>query len=356
MKLLFITDTFPPAVCGIGDYTYRLTNEIYKLNNDISVLTKIENENHAAPFKVHNTVKSWSPLNFSKIKKHIIELNPDAIHIQYPNIKSIGYYLLPFLIKVMAKYRGKLVISIHEHTHKTFIGKLANLTAVLFANVVIISEEQYQKSFRYFNSNIQSLRVLSNIPKASLTNTEKQFVKQKLNLGNKKLVSYFGFIVDHKGVDLLFEVCNPDEHYVLLIGDTTKFQSDYSKKIEKTLLTERWKNSAKATGFISENDVANFLAVSDVCLFPFKKGVGERNASFNAALIQNTFIITTHSKKEGYDSENNVFYTKIDDVKKMQEALRDFENYSPSKNNIALTNSWSDLAKKHLAFYSRNEN
>lgn len=354
MKLLIITDTFPPDVCGIGDYTYHLADEIYKLNNDVTVLTKIENTNHSEPFKVYNTINSWSALSFSKIKKCIDELNPDIIHIQYPNIKSMGYYLLPFLINIIAKYRGKVVITIHEHTHKTSIGKLANLIAVFFANIVFITEVNYKKAFRYFNSNIQLLPVLSNIPKSSLTETEKQLVKQSLNIGNRKLVSYFGFIVDHKGVDLIFEACNPEEHYILVIGDTTKFRSEYSKKIENILLSDKWKNSAKSTGFIRENDVANFLAASDVCIFPFKKGLGERNASFNAALIQNTFIITTHREMEGYDSNNHVYYTKVDDIKKIQEVLKNSVSYIP-KINKPHENSWSELAKKHLDIYSENE-
>jgi glycosyltransferase involved in cell wall biosynthesis len=352
MKILLITNEYPPDVCGIGDYTKNLCENLLDLEHEICIITKSKVLNQHNSNLALNTISNWSISDFGTIKKIIKKHNPDIIHIQFPNIKSIGYYLLPMLLKLSGVGK-KTIITIHEHTYKTIVGKLANIVAVLFSTAIIITENGYKKTFKWFNKNIFTLPVLSNIPKSTLNADEQIKLREKLGIQNKKLVSYFGFIVDHKGVDLLFEVCNPQEHFILLIGDIKRFYSHYSQKIEASINSEKWKNASLLTGFVPEQEVANLLYASDVCLFPFKNGAGERNASLNAAILQGTFTITTHQHKRGYESEQNLFYTAIDDIGAMQTALKNSNQYVDAKKQMNNENPWKKIALAHIDIYKK---
>ena len=65
-KILFITNNFPPITCGVGDYTYKLSQELVKQGWKVSILcaskpeiTKNNNNFKKEGIDVFSLVESW---------------------------------------------------------------------------------------------------------------------------------------------------------------------------------------------------------------------------------------------------------------------------------------------------------
>lgn len=85
----------------------------------------------------------------------------------------------------------------------------------------------------------------------------------------KKLLLFFGFIRDYKGLDLLINSMKYlDESYHLIIAGETYGKFDkYDKIILENNLEDR---VSKHVRYIDDNEVANFFSASDLCVLPYK--------------------------------------------------------------------------------------
>jgi len=353
IKIALLSNSFPPEICGIGDYTFFLFKSLTKNNQDVSVifphkdnnLKKVEYE--SLPFEL----KSWSIRNIYRTINILKKQNYDVIHIQNTNIKKISYYLIPILARILS--RLCVVVTIHEHSHKSLIGKLANIISIVAAHHIIVCEQAYKRSLSFFMSSkrITFLPVPPNIPKSQLSESDALLLKHNYAKG-KLLIGYFGFLVEHKGVKEIFKVCNPTEHFVLLISNFEKFRSKYSEEIKEIIESQEWRDSAYCTGFLPAEQVADLLYASDICIFPFKNGSGDRNASLSAARLQGTYCIVSHMTKRGYFQEENCYYTAPEDIEAMRKGILFYKEYTNKKSNKPTVNDWEYITAEHIKIYN----
>lgn len=94
--------------------------------------------------------------------------------------------------------------------------------------------------------------------------------RAKLNIPqDKKVILFFGFIRDYKGLDLLIEAMKylSEEYLLLIAGEVYGSFRKYEEIIEKNSLKNRTHLHIK---YIAENEVAEFFSASDVCVFPYR--------------------------------------------------------------------------------------
>ncbi|ROL57883.1 glycosyltransferase [Bacteroidetes/Chlorobi group bacterium Naka2016] len=86
---------------------------------------------------------------------------------------------------------------------------------------------------------------------------------------DRKILLFFGFIREYKGLDLLLETLAilPEEYYLVIAGESYTSFDKYNEQIEKLNLRERVKLFVR---YIADNEVPLFFSSADVCVLPYK--------------------------------------------------------------------------------------
>ncbi|WP_368236396.1 glycosyltransferase [Clostridium perfringens] len=362
MKICFIVGAFPNMKCGVGDYTYMLGTELSSLNNEVSIITSVSAKNDNKSIKVFNIIERWDFSSKDLIVNTLRNIKPDVVHIQYPSDNYGKSLFINFLPRIIKKEIGcKVVETVHEYISYTAKGKLRNLVNYKYADNVIVVEKRYDKMIKSFlkpiskNLNINYIPISSNIPKSKISEVEKNELKKKLDLQNFRLISYFGFVNELKGMEFLIEafndICKKDDNIRLLILSELSKENEYQKKIIDMIEHYDLNDKILITGFINSSDeVSKYLKITDLSILPFRDGVSERNGSFLAAYNQGLPIITTSNNIEELDG---VYYVEPKNkdavVKKYFEIKDDLKFFD---RDIV---SWKDIVNSHINIYKQGE-
>lgn len=116
--------------------------------------------------------------------------------------------------------------------------------------------------------------------------TDKQSARKKLSIPTeKKVLLFFGFIRQYKGLDVLLETLNllPDEYHLVIAGEVYGKFDDYREIIEKHNLQDRLTIN---TNYISDDETQLYFSAADVCVLPYKSATqsGIVGISYNFGL------------------------------------------------------------------------
>jgi glycosyltransferase involved in cell wall biosynthesis len=112
MKVVIVCAHFPPARCGVGDYSERLFLELGRNGVDVWVITsecEVEKEK-PGDSRILRAAKKWSLFSIIKILKLIKDIDPDVVHIQYHG-EDFGRRPWISLFSVILKIRKRRVIT-----------------------------------------------------------------------------------------------------------------------------------------------------------------------------------------------------------------------------------------------------
>jgi glycosyltransferase involved in cell wall biosynthesis len=99
---------------------------------------------------------------------------------------------------------------------------------------------------------------------------ERKAACEKLNIDpERKILLFFGFIRDYKGLDLLIEALGnlPEEYLLLVAGEVYGDFSKYDNMIREKGLYGKVKLNVR---YISDDEVPAFFSAADVCVLPYK--------------------------------------------------------------------------------------
>lgn len=360
MKVLHISGAFPPMKCGVGDYLYRLLSEMGKMPNlDISLITSTGCIEQMQGVSIYPIIKRWDFTALPQIIKIVKEIRPDIVHIQYP---TIGYkkYLFPSFLPILLKLLGvqKIVQTWHEPLSKK--GLFRYFPNTLVDSIIINVESDYLNKLPSFYANLLKKKsryyipISSNIPISKLDNKEKLSLRKRIfkDQYHKNIIAYFGFVTPNKGLEYLFEAANPEEDSILLICEL-KEEDKYHNKIRDIINSSKWKENVVVTGYLPDKEVSDYLSIADMAVFPFIKGCSERNGSVLAALLQNTFVITSSFEKKGYFYNEHVYYVHPENKKELEQAIIKCREHSVyrRKQSSSLVKSWSEIVAMHMRIY-----
>lgn len=360
MKVCFIVGAFPKMKCGIGDYTYNIALELTKFNVEVHIITSIKaNVYSNDKMIIHNVVEEWTFKSSSIIMKTLTNISPDIVHIQYPSDeygKSFFINLLPKIIK--NKLNVKVVETVHEYLNYTIKGRVRNLINYIYSDKVIVVEKEYNRLIKSFlpiiskKIDIKYIPIASNIPVSKLTIEGIKLKRDELCNNSENIISFFGFINELKGIEVLIEAISMikkiNKDIKLLIIGNLDYNNYYHAKILKMIEDFELTENIIMTGFLeSPEEVADYLKISDCAVFPFKNGVSERNGSFLAAHNQNIPIITT-SLNNSYNKDG-IFYLKNVTCDSLYKEIVNVINNKSNINRDIL--EWDNIVEKHYELY-----
>ncbi|MCK4352508.1 glycosyltransferase family 4 protein [candidate division WOR-3 bacterium] len=321
MKICIVSHNFPPTICGVGDYSYWLANELENLGNNVSVITSkigssgyrvIESSNQVKIFPI---IEKWDVFHIFKIIGILKCIKPNIIIIQYVSqlygragiAPGIIFFLT--LIKLFNVSHIQIITTLHElylpWGSKDFIlGAIQRLQAfilVLISDAAIVTTKSRKKILNSLFpwKRVYKISVGSNIPMGS----RKREVRSRNHKDDRLILGTFGTL--HPERDLLTVLKSLSMIQVgaycytpllQIIGEIDKDSENYrilritAKKlgIEERI---RWMSN------ISNQEIANCLANSDIYLSPELDGASGRRTTLMAALSLGLPIIAYNGRE-----------------------------------------------------------
>lgn len=356
-----VSGSIPPMRCGIGDYTALLAQALgHYTNLKIAILTHVSAQStlNRTDFETLAVVQNWSLSELGELLTTIKQWEPDVIHFQFPT-QGYGRHKLPWALPLLlAICDYPIVQTWHEYIWQNqgladWKNSLLYLSNILTPGGLIVVRPEYlehlPKIYQLFvaHKHFRFIPNTSAIPPVKLSESERQVIRDEIAFG-QKFIAYFGFALPAKGIELLFEILDPQQHFLVLICDLLESEPYHSAILER-INSPKWTTRSKVTGFLDAENVGRLLAAADTIILPFRDGGGSWNTSLQAATQQGTFVLTTSHTQRGYDKQNNVYYAQPDDVAEMQRAL----DYAGHRIDAKQSSGWEGIAQEHLDLYSK---
>ncbi|MCX7877111.1 MAG: glycosyltransferase [Ignavibacteria bacterium] len=179
----------------------------------------------------------------------------------------------------------------------------------------------------------------------------------KLNIDeNKKVVLFFGFIRDYKGLDILIEAMSSlDDSYVLIIagevyGDFRKYDELINKlKLDRQII--------KHIRYIPESEIPLFFSAADVCVLPYRSA--SQSGITGIAYHFDVPVIVTDVgglAEEVIDMKTGIITKPVSEI--ISSALRDYfeknlrNQFIGEIRNYRTERSWEKFTEKLVQFIS----
>ena len=284
MKITILS-TIYPLKGGIAHFNGLLYKELIK-QNEVKAITfsrqypslffpgksQLEEENVSEKIPSEIIVDSINPINWIKIGKRIKKDSPDLL---------VFKYWMPFFapcfgtISKTAKKNKKtrvLVICDNVIPHERKPGDIAMTKYFFrFVDYFVLLSEKVKTDLLTLKPDAKSKVIPHPVYSNFGEGVSKEEARKKLNLTDDKLILFFGFIRDYKGLDVLLEamaiVKNKLDVKLMVAGEFYSNKEKYLNLVDKLEL----KSSVHlSTDFIPTSEVKYYFSASDVVILPYK--------------------------------------------------------------------------------------
>lgn len=340
-KILLITGSYSPDICGVGDYTGKLYKglEVSKFSDIIDLLV----------WRKWTLFELWKQLK--KIKKKYT-----TIHLQYPT-EGYGYSFYPFFLFFLLKSK-KRIVTLHEYSQRTKKARWATSLFFYCTEHIIFTTEQERnnviKRFKFIQNKSSVINISSNIASP----------QTKIDWENRKFdIAYFGHIRPHKGIEDFIKMAvisnnkfSPVSTRFIIVGQVQERFKEYAATLFSNL------NKHDIESFFNNNDevVSQLLQDSKLLYLPFPDGISMRRGSFLAGIENDCLIVSNKGEfDQGLDKyaflfdENNADDDRFNVIKNLltEENLRKkmLNNVHSFRKEI----SWGIIVDRHIELYEK---
>jgi glycosyltransferase involved in cell wall biosynthesis len=285
-NIILIGSAHPLRGGGITTFNERLATEFFVQGFTISIFsfslqypnflfpgkTQFSNAKPPPHLTIRSCINSINPFNWIKVGLQIKKLQPDIVIVRY---------WLPFMgpclgtiLRLIKKNKHTKIICIADNIiphEKRFGDKIFTKYFIPPVDSFITMSEKVLYDLRFFNT--QKTAVL--IPHPLYDNFgEKislQTARQQLQIDeNKKVILFFGFIRQYKGLHILLDAIqllkNKLDFTLLIAGEFYEDAKPYYQQIEKLGLQNNIKLFAN---FIPDDEVKKYFCAADLVVQPY---------------------------------------------------------------------------------------
>ncbi|HRS01274.1 MAG TPA: glycosyltransferase family 4 protein [Bacteroidota bacterium] len=186
-----------------------------------------------------------------------------------------------------------------------------------------------------------------------------KIAREKLQIPeNKKVLLFFGFIRDYKGLDILLRAMKllPEDYHLIIAGEVYGNFDKYQEIIDNSQLSN---SITLLNRYITDDEVPAIFSASDVCVLPYRSAT--QSGIIGVAYQYNLPVIATdvgglREMIEPYHT--GLMVDKIDEMELAATIQYYFTQNLKNElsKNIDLFKSkynWENLAKKILELYNR---
>ena len=372
MKITILSPAYPLRG-GIANFAGSLYNELKK-ENDVTVISykrqypsflfpgKTQKEKDETVDKIYAEilVDSTNPYNWINVGRKIKFDSPDLLIIQYwlpffaPCLKTIS--------KVVKQNKKTKILAICHNIipHEKRPGDVF-LTKLFFKYVdkFILLSGKVKEELLSIKKDAINIVIPHPVYSKFGEVIDKVEAKTTLNIKAEKLLLFFGFIRDYKGLDVLLKaisLIDEKENIKLLVaGEFYSNEDKYQKlitelKIDKTLIMK--------TDFIPAVEVKYYFSAADVTVLPYKNasqsGIAQIAMNFNKPVITTDVGGLSEIVME---NETGLLVPK-DNPKELSKAILKFYNENLEEkfvSNIITEKdkySWNNFSNQLLKFFN----
>jgi len=268
--IVMICNRIPPAIDGVGDYTYRLAIALAKAGHSVHLICREqETAQHPAGIQVHPVVKKWRAAASGTLSRLIREIQPDWVGLHYVPYAFHPFGLpcaLPGLLRGIRQAGIPVWVTFHEvHIRlKGFRDSLIGFAQRRIAcnlcrtaDKCITSIEFYRQLLEPFHSDLQVIPVGANIEPGNLPDADRRRLRQQLFPGMDYVVSTFG---NRNHAALIQCIENLNAHGIkaglLIVG----FNAGKNDPADRPWMVH--------TGYLPGEKVGHYLQCSDLFVLP----------------------------------------------------------------------------------------
>lgn len=323
-----VTGSYPPDVCGAGDYTEQLVGALSGRGVSVEVVTG----------------PGWRIRDVPAVLKRIGASGADITHIQYPTV-GYGRNLGPQLVALLE--RG--VVTLHEASQTHLLRQFALYPLLLSRHIIFTNrfEQAYISRFApWLRQRSSVIPIGSNVPVGRAD-------------GERMLdeIVYFGLIRPAKGLESVLELADilkqrGSRMTVRIIGLPLKEHRSYldALRTKSASLPVIWDLG------LSDAATADRLAKAAYAYAPFPDGASERRGSLLALLANGVATVTTRGAQTSSAFNEVVeFAASPMDAASILDSLRVDASrrlgFSKQGSRYASQFSWPGIAELHIKVY-----
>ncbi len=329
MRVVLVAGAFPPAICGVGDYTRRLEIALTSAGVQVEIVTGRD----CSLKNVHALVRSLR--------------HEPLVHIQHPTARY-DLHLGPQVLSLAVPP----VVTIHEFSRFRLLDRLrACLFFARSRHLVFTSQDERDAACRRAPW-IQAKS--SVIPVGSTIRTIEGTVARSTGK-----ILYFGLIAPGKGIESVLKLAaliraGQLPYKVHIVGAVPDKLEEYARWLQSASLQLpiQWTLNQ------SEQKVAEILSESAVAYLPFPDGASDRRTSLKAVLEAGLACITTAGTQTSESLRRAVrtadrpeealtIFRQLDaSMETRQSLVREAHEYVKS-------HSWEIIVRSHINLYTR---
>lgn len=333
MTVLFITNSLPHLVDGVGDYTYNIAREFAKHGHVVHVVCRNKEEIRDDYEDIHiaKIVRKWNRQAGRQIADYIRENGIEVVSLQYvpyaydpkglpfglvmalKEIKKCGVHLMTFCHEVCIGLWDK-----HSIKNVLYAATMQYITkqVLICSDSVATSIEHYARKIRQLSpkhKDVVCIPIASNVP--TTTKSDEELIDLRRSVADndqQKIIGFFGSRDCETSIKAIEELQKEGHDLkMLFIG----------KVSEKTL--SLIPNDAYTTGILDIEDIDQYLRIADVIVIPCKNGISFKNGVFAAALNADKPIITALGFMTDEDLYNvkDLAFADFDNIGRIKETL-----------------------------------
>jgi len=302
------------VACGVYDHARKLALHL-RGRGEVTFITNPFRADQVPPSGVEPNadirtflISGWGLRGLGELIRYAWRERPDMINFQYTPYLYHRYGmnpLLPLGALLLACSGRKIVLTVHERyvplTNWKFwiVGwpqRFILAALVLWSGVVFVSvghwAERLRRIFWFKRERIAWVSSPSNIDYRYFSAEEKVILRQRIGFDQEsRVISVFHPLGSGKMPDKVLEVWRrvksqePRSRLIVIGHEAREFE-------EKGLLVP-YRDEVYFTGYVSEKEVGELLAVTDVFLSPYEDGISSKHSSVTAAMQFALPIITT---------------------------------------------------------------
>ncbi|MCD4819253.1 MAG: glycosyltransferase [Candidatus Cloacimonetes bacterium] len=285
MKIAIITP-FYPFRGGIAKFSEALCDELAEKHKLLIINFVMQYPKLIFPGKTQfeetkrivlpnkRVLTPYNPFTFIPTAKKILNFNPDFLLIPYwIPFFSISDSCIIDYIKKRSNIKIALLVHNFEAHENWFLGKY--FTEKLFHKadfIISLSDNVYHSLNLAFpkKSLIKGFHpVYDYLNKKKITS---EFARSKFKILEKKVILFFGYIKNYKGLDILIKalqiLVKKDENYhLLIVGEIYGNENKYNNLISELKLKS---HITLINRFVDDNEIEYFFRASDLLALPYR--------------------------------------------------------------------------------------
>jgi glycosyltransferase involved in cell wall biosynthesis len=187
---------------------------------------------------------------------------------------------------------------------------------------------------------------------------EKEKAREKLKIPKgKKILLFFGFIREYKGLDILIESMKhlPDDYHLLIGGEVYGDEKKYFDLIKKHDVENKVTPHIR---YIADDEVPYFFSASDVNVLPYRSATQSGILSIAYHFELPVLVTDVGSLKQAVEPHQTGTVIEKPTPEIISNGVNDFfsKDYQQFKTNLKefkKQNSWDNLAKSIIDFSSK---